>query len=121
MLPGSWQTSRQSAYSMATRCVEELHVFIDTQTPASGPYWNWHPIQALGDRWTADAKKIPASADECPRCDRPGSEIDSVVDPDVPAMPMSSTCEWTRTPRHPVREILPERPAADEPEIIFGG
>jgi len=29
VLPGSWQTSRQSAYSMATRCIEELHVFVD--------------------------------------------------------------------------------------------
>jgi len=37
VLPGSWQTSRQSAYSMLTRCVEQAHVFIDTQPNAPAP------------------------------------------------------------------------------------
>jgi conjugative relaxase-like TrwC/TraI family protein len=60
MLPGSWQTSRQSAYSMATRCVQQLHVFIDTQTQVNGAYHSRHPVEALADRWTNDAKKLPA-------------------------------------------------------------
>jgi conjugative relaxase-like TrwC/TraI family protein len=62
LLPGSWQTSRQSAYSMATRCVEELHLFVDRQTQCAGPYLGWDPIDALADRWTRDAKKLPASS-----------------------------------------------------------
>jgi conjugative relaxase-like TrwC/TraI family protein len=61
VLPGSWQTSRQSAYSMATRCVEELHVYIDGATQQSGPYHDADPVWALGQRWTRDAKKLAAS------------------------------------------------------------
>ncbi len=61
VLPGGWQTSRQSAYSMATRCVEELHVFVDAQTQQAGPYRDRDPVQALGERWTRDARKHAAS------------------------------------------------------------
>jgi hypothetical protein len=61
VLPGGWQTSRQSAYSMATRCVEELHVFVDAQTQQAGPYHDADPVQALGERWTRDASKHAAS------------------------------------------------------------
>jgi conjugative relaxase-like TrwC/TraI family protein len=62
VLPGGWQTSRQSAYSMATRCVEELHVFVDAATQQSGPYRNTDPVQALGERWTRDARKQAATS-----------------------------------------------------------
>jgi conjugative relaxase-like TrwC/TraI family protein len=61
VLPGGWQTSRQSAYSMATRCVEELHVFLDRETQQTGPYRDTDPVQALGDRWTRDAGKRAAT------------------------------------------------------------
>ena len=60
-LPGGWQTSRQSAYSMVTRCVEELHVYVDAETQQTGPHHDNKPIQALGDRWTRDAGKIAAT------------------------------------------------------------
>jgi hypothetical protein len=61
VLPGGWQTSRQSAYSMVTRCVEELHVYVDAETQQTGPHRDNNPIQALGDRWTRDAGKIAAT------------------------------------------------------------
>jgi conjugative relaxase-like TrwC/TraI family protein len=61
MLPGGWQTSRQSAYSMATRCVEELHVFVDTETQQSGAYRDTDPVRALGSRWCRDARKLAAT------------------------------------------------------------
>jgi hypothetical protein len=61
VLPGGWQTSRQSAYSMATRCVEELHVFVDVQTQQTGRHHDRDPVQALGERWTRDASKHAAS------------------------------------------------------------
>jgi conjugative relaxase-like TrwC/TraI family protein len=61
VLPGGWQTSRQSAYSMVTRCVEELHVYVDAETQQTGPHHDNNPIQALGDRWTRDAGKIAAT------------------------------------------------------------
>jgi ATP-dependent exoDNAse (exonuclease V) alpha subunit len=61
VLPGGWQTSRQSAYSMATRCVEELHVFVDAETQQRGAYRNTDPIRALGARWSRDARKLAAS------------------------------------------------------------
>src|SRR6266498_4129890 len=60
VLPGSWQTSRQSAYSMATRCVEELHVFVDRETQCSGEYALHEPLAALDKRWTRDARKMAA-------------------------------------------------------------
>ena len=47
VLPGSWQTSRQSAYSMATRCVEELHVFVDRDSQCTGEYALHDPLAAL--------------------------------------------------------------------------
>jgi AAA domain len=62
ILPGSWQTSRQSAYSMLTRCVEEVHVFLDAQTQRTAPYHGRDPIQALTDRWSDDGKKLSATA-----------------------------------------------------------
>jgi hypothetical protein len=61
VLPGGWQTCRQSAYSMATRCVEELHVYLDTATQQTGPYRDCDPVQALAQRWTRDGKKHAAS------------------------------------------------------------
>ena len=61
VLPGGWQTSRQSAYSMATRCVEELHVFVDAETQLAGPYRDRDLVQALGERWTRDASKLAAN------------------------------------------------------------
>jgi ATP-dependent exoDNAse (exonuclease V) alpha subunit len=61
VLPGGWQTSRQSAYSMATRCVEELHVFVDAQTQQAGPFRDRDPVEALGKRWTRDASKHAAA------------------------------------------------------------
>jgi hypothetical protein len=61
VLPGSWQTSRQSAYSMATRCVEELHVFVDRDSQCTGEYAQHEPVAALAQRWTRDARKHAAS------------------------------------------------------------
>jgi ATP-dependent exoDNAse (exonuclease V) alpha subunit len=61
VLPGSWQTSRQSAYSMATRCVEELHVFVDRDSQCTGEYALHEPLAALARRWTRDARKLSAS------------------------------------------------------------
>jgi conjugative relaxase-like TrwC/TraI family protein len=63
VLPGSWQTSRESAYSMLTRCVDEVHVFIDIDSQSTGAYHDMHPAQALAERWTTEAKKFPASSD----------------------------------------------------------
>jgi conjugative relaxase-like TrwC/TraI family protein len=88
MLPGGWQTSRQSAYSMATRCVDELHVFLDRETQQSGAYRGCDPVQALGERWARDAKKLAASG----HLDR-GEELDgptagrSWVDDDLVVAP----------------------------------
>jgi conjugative relaxase-like TrwC/TraI family protein len=61
LVPGSWQTSRQSAYSMATRCVEELHVFVDRDSQCTGEYAQHEPLAALAQRWTRDARKLAAS------------------------------------------------------------
>ena len=61
VLPGSWQTSRQSAYSMATRCVEELHVFVDRDSQCTGEYELHEPLAALAQRWTRDARKHAAT------------------------------------------------------------
>jgi hypothetical protein len=62
VLPGGWQTSRQSAYSMATRCVEELHVYLDAATQQTGAYRDDDPVRALGQRWTRDAAKRAATS-----------------------------------------------------------
>ena len=80
VLPGGWQTSRQSAYSMATRCVEELHVFVDTETQQSGPYRDTDPVQALGGRWTRDAGKMAASLQCYDQCQTPGTDGRSTSD-----------------------------------------
>src|SRR6266545_602558 len=61
VLPGGWQTSRQSAYSMATRCMEELHVFVDRDSQCTGEYAQHEPLAALGQRWTRDARKHTAT------------------------------------------------------------
>ena len=62
VLPGGWQTSRQSAYSMATRCVEELHIYLDAATQETGFYRDTDPVEALGERWTRDASKHAATS-----------------------------------------------------------
>jgi ATP-dependent exoDNAse (exonuclease V) alpha subunit len=84
VLPGGWQTSRQSAYSMATRCVHELHIYLDTATQQSGPYRDRDPVQALAERWTRDAKKLAATS----RLDR-DQELGgmSFTDDDLVAVP----------------------------------
>jgi conjugative relaxase-like TrwC/TraI family protein len=62
VLPGSWQTSRQSAYSMLTRCQEQVHVFVDRDSQRTGEYAQHDPLAALGQRWTRDARKTAVSA-----------------------------------------------------------
>lgn len=93
VLPGGWQTSRQSAYSMATRCVEELHVFLDRETQQSGAYRGCDPVRALGERWARDAKKLAASGhlDRGEELDRPAAgrswvDDDLVVAPPPPEL-----------------------------------
>jgi conjugative relaxase-like TrwC/TraI family protein len=61
VLPGSWQTSRQSAYSMLTRCQEQVHVFVDRDSQCTGPYAQHDPLAALAQRWTRDARKTAVS------------------------------------------------------------
>jgi conjugative relaxase-like TrwC/TraI family protein len=61
VLPGSWQTSRQSAYSMLTRCTEQVHVFVDRDSQCTGPYANADPLAALAQRWRRDARKQAAT------------------------------------------------------------
>jgi len=88
------QTSRQSAYSMATRCIDELHVFLDAATQQSGACRDWDPVRALGERWTRDAKKVAASSHlgrldradglDRPAADRSGVDKDLVVVPPEP-------------------------------------
>ena len=87
VLPGGWQTSRQSAYSMATRCVEELHVFVDAETQQSGLYRDSDPIHALGERWMRAAGKLAATLqrDHQSRPDGPAGR--SGVDPNLVVLP----------------------------------
>jgi len=104
VLPGGWQTSRQSAYSMATRCVEELHVFVDTATQQTGPYRDCDPVQALGERWTRDAKKLAATShlDRSEELDgMPGGR--SLIDDDLVAAPPE--------PWELARSLEPHQPA----------
>ena len=61
VLPGAGQTSRQSAYSMLTRCQEQVHVFVDHDSQCTGPYVDADPLAALGQRWTRDARKTAVS------------------------------------------------------------
>lgn len=87
VLAGGWQTSRQSAYSMATRCVEELHVYFDAATQQTGAYRDADPVQALGQRWTRDATKR-AAITHLDRADLGGPPGRSAVDDDpVVALP----------------------------------
>ncbi len=96
VLPGGWQTSRQSAYSMATRCVEELHVYLDTQTQQTGPYHDTDPIQALGQRWTRDAAKRAATS-HLDRADPDGPTGRATVDDDlVVAPPEPAPASWVQ-------------------------
>ncbi|MGH9263018.1 MAG: hypothetical protein ACRD08_24475, partial [Acidimicrobiales bacterium] len=83
VLPGGWQTSRQSAYSMTTRCVEEFHVFLDAETQQSGPYRGRDPVDALGARWTRDARKFAATI----RHELDGPAGRSTVDDDLVVAP----------------------------------
>ncbi len=62
VLPGAGQTSRQSAYSMLTRCQEQVHVFVDRDSQCTGPYAQHDPLAALAQRWTRDARKTAVSA-----------------------------------------------------------
>jgi conjugative relaxase-like TrwC/TraI family protein len=83
VLAGGWQTSRQSAYSMATRCIDELHVFLDAATQQSGACRDWDPVRALGERWTRDAKKVAASShlgrlNRADELDRPAADRSGV-------------------------------------------
>jgi conjugative relaxase-like TrwC/TraI family protein len=89
VLPGGWQTSRQSAYSMATRCVEELHVFLDAATQQTGLHRDDDPVAALAERWTRDAKKQAATSqlDRGEALDRPRGEPSGVDDELVVASP----------------------------------
>ncbi len=86
VLPGSWQTSRQSAYSMATRCVQELHVYLDTATQQSGLYRDADPVWALGQRWTHDAGKRAATS-HLDRAEPGGPPGRSRVDDDLVVAP----------------------------------
>jgi conjugative relaxase-like TrwC/TraI family protein len=124
VLPGSWQTSRQSAYSMLTRCIHEVHVFLDTQTQCSGPYNHRNPIQALADRWIHDARKLTASSHLDPtdhyRRDQPPTPTrlhDLVADADtrvypIPPLPLPEMIRLTPSGRQ-----LPEDPLAYELNI----
>lgn len=47
---------------MLTRCVDQVHVFLDTQTQCTGPYRDSHPVRALAERWATDTSKLPASS-----------------------------------------------------------
>jgi len=61
VLPGAGQTSRQSAYSMLTRCQEQVHVFVDRDSQCTGPYADVDPLAALAQRWMGDARKTAVS------------------------------------------------------------
>ncbi len=122
VLPGSWQTSRQSAYSMLTRCVQEAHVFLDTQTQCTGPYHHWHPVQALADRWTTDASKRTASSHLDPaehrRADQPPTPVRSrchSVERDVDAgvYPIPPPCPLTTALRPAARPLPTDALAYD--------
>jgi conjugative relaxase-like TrwC/TraI family protein len=88
VLAGGWQASKHSAYSMATRCVDELHVYLDAETQQTGPYHDSDPIGALAQRWTRDGKKLPASSHRF--VGEPGGrpvDDDSAVPPPEPCDP----------------------------------
>jgi conjugative relaxase-like TrwC/TraI family protein len=83
VLPGGWQTSRQSGYSMATRCVQELHVYVDTATQQTGRYRDTDPVQVLGERWARDAKKLAATTQLDRQSELDGPPRRSSVDDDL--------------------------------------
>ena len=70
---------------MATRAVEELHVFVDRETQQSGPYRDTDPVQALGERWTRDVRKRAATAQRDHRQQLDGPVERSTVDEDLAA------------------------------------
>jgi ATP-dependent exoDNAse (exonuclease V) alpha subunit len=111
VLPGGWQTSRQSAYSMATRCTDEFHVFVDAQTQQVGRYNDCDPVQALGARWTRDAGKQPAGAQLDRRPELAGSPDRSNVDDDVVVAPRPP---YEQAVASPARELPNEREVPDE-------
>jgi len=99
VLPGSWQ----SAYSMATRCVQKLHVYLDTQTQQTGAYRDADPVRALGQRWTRDATKFAATThlDQVDPGGPPGRsrvEDDLVVAPSEPHKPVARRLMSELTP-----------------------
>ncbi len=88
VLPGGWQTSRQSAYSMLTRCVDEVHVFLDTQTQSSSST----PI-TTGTRSSSSRTAGPPMAG-------------SSVPPAIPALPSTTA---------PTSQPIPRTPTASSP------
>jgi len=46
---------------MATRCVEELRVFVDRDSQCTGEYALHEPLAALAKRWMHDARKYAAT------------------------------------------------------------
>jgi hypothetical protein len=109
VLPGSWQTSRQSGYSMLTRCVDEVHVFLEAQT-RSGPPHHRNLVQSLADRWTTDGRKLTAS------CDADLAEHHSASQP-IPArfqgLEPDAETRACMTPRA-TRQTPPPRPVANQ-------
>jgi conjugative relaxase-like TrwC/TraI family protein len=97
VLAGGWQASRQSAYSMATRCIEELHVYLDAESQQTGPYRDHDPVEALGQRWARDGKKRAASAQLADRVESWELAESSLADDLVVAQPerRESTLAWT--------------------------
>jgi ATP-dependent exoDNAse (exonuclease V) alpha subunit len=111
VLPGGWQTSRQSAYSMATRCIEELHVYLDAESQQTGPYRDTDPIQALEKRWQRDARKLAATAQR----DQPGSDGPAerpMVDEDL-AMACPALCDLA-----PVGRSLQPPHGREAPDVL---
>ena len=72
---------------MATRCVQELHVYVDAATQQTGPYRDSDPVEALGERWTRDAKKLAAFAHLDRRDEHDGLAGRSTVDDDLVLAP----------------------------------
>jgi len=114
VLPGSWQISRQSAYSMLTRCQDEVHVFVDHDSQRIGDCADLDPLAALARRWTRDAREIAASArfpatEDAPVCDAVSRASITRPDVDHAQVPM-------RTPEAArLRTLVPELAGPDTP------
>jgi hypothetical protein len=100
VLPGGWQTSRQSAYSMVTRCVEELHVYVDRETQQTGPYRDCDLIEALGARWARDARKLAATIQRSQQPEFDGPPGRATLDDDLVVAP-PEPCELAIQPHQP--------------------